>query len=157
MTYSFDSHGWLTAATIPGRSTEIAPPAHETTPIVGRDWPNFTGIEWITVPYVAPIAAVPDVAESETEWLIDIGPFFDRFDASGASTMSILSSVDVQVQALVKNVMARKWIDLKRADLPQMMDLLISKGLLTAEQKSYILMTPLAPEENLALRRLYFS
>jgi hypothetical protein len=44
------------------------------------------------------------------EWLIDIGPFFDRF---GTAKMAVLTSSDLGVQAILKDTQVRKWLDLK--------------------------------------------
>lgn len=87
-------------------------------------------------------------------WYIDHGPFYDRF---GDSMMAILMSTDPQVQALIKNLEARKWIDLQRPDVAGGLDLLISKGLITAEQKTAILNTPITYEDQRALIKMYFS
>ena len=111
---------------------------------------HFPGAE--PVPEPEPAAPAPD----PTEWLIDVGPFFDRF---GPAKMAVLSSSDAAVRALVTDLQVRKWIDLKRADVAQGIDLLISKSIpgLDAALKSAILTTPVQPVENLALRKDYFS
>ena len=98
----------------------------------------------------------PAPAPDPTEWLIDVGPFFDRF---GPAKMAVLSSSDATVRALVTDLQVRKWIDLKRADVAQGIDLLISKSIpgLDAARKSAILNDPVQPVENLALRKAYFS
>jgi hypothetical protein len=97
-----------------------------------------------------------DSETQNTEWLIDIGPFFDRF---GAAQITVLAHPDAQVQAVVKSVMARKWISLKRPDVAVLLDLVISKGIagVDAALKDAILNTPVRPEENLALRKTYFN
>ena len=104
------------------------------------------------VPEPEPAAPAPD----PTEWLIDVGPFFDRF---GPAKLAVLSSSDAAVRALVADLQVRKWIDLKRADVAQGIDLLISKSIpgLDAELKNAILNDPVQPVENLALRKAYFS
>lgn len=92
----------------------------------------------------------------DTDWLIDIGTFFDRF---GVAKYTILASPDLLVQAIVKDVQTRRWVDLKRADVAQAIDILISKNLagVDATLKAAILNTPVADLENMALRKLYFS
>ena len=104
------------------------------------------------VPEPEPAAPAPD----PTEWLIDVGPFFDRF---GTAKLAVLSSSDAAVRALVTDLQVRKWIDLKRADVAHGIDLLISKSIpgLDAARKSAILTTPVQPVENLALRKAYFA
>lgn len=92
----------------------------------------------------------------DTEWLIDIGPFFDRF---GAAKLAVLASTDATVRAIVQDVMARKWVDLKRADVALSFDVLIAKAIpgVTVELKDAVINTPVMAEENLALRKLFFS
>lgn len=154
MTYSFDSHGWLSLALIAGRTTEVEPPAHGAAPEVGRPWPNFTGVEWVTALYSTPVVPVPETSVDPAEWLIDIGPFFDRF---GSSKLPILMSADATVKAIVADVQVRKYVDLKRPDVASALDYITSKGIITASQKTVILTTPVGAEENLALRKLFFS
>ena len=89
------------------------------------------------------------------EWLIDIGPFFDRF---GATKMAVLTSSDVGVQAIIKDTQIRKWLDLK---LPEIASALAYIGTkipeVTPELQQSILNTPVEEKDNLALRKLYFS
>ena len=89
------------------------------------------------------------------EWLIDIGPFFDRF---GAAKMAVLTSADPGVQAILKDTQIRKWLDLKLPEVAQSVAYVGTKvPAVTAELQGAILNTPVAPAENLALRKLYFS
>lgn len=90
-----------------------------------------------------------------TLYLIDIGPFFDRF---GAAKMAVLTSADAGVKAILADLQVRKWIDLKRADVGQGVAYVASKvPAVTAALQTAILTTPVAAEENLALRKLYFG
>lgn len=103
--------------------------------------------------------AVPDEPIPETskpwEWLIDVGPFFDRF---GAAKMAVLTSADPGVQAILKDTQIRKWLDLKLPEVAQSVAYVGTKvPAVTAELQGAILNTPVAPAENLALRQLYFS
>ena len=92
---------------------------------------------------------------SPTEWLIDIGPFFDRF---GAAKMAVLTSGAPGVQAILKDVQIRKWIDLKLPEVAQSVAYIGTKvAAVTPEVRASILETPVAEYENLALRKLYFS
>ena len=89
------------------------------------------------------------------EWLIDIGPFFDRF---GAAKVAVLTSSDVGVKAILADTQVRKWIDLKRPDVTQSIAYIASVvPSLTAELQDSILNTAVSSEENLALRRVFFS
>lgn len=89
------------------------------------------------------------------EWYIDIGPFFDRFREF---KMPVLTSNDPAIQAILKDTQIRKWVDLKRPDVAQSLAYIGSKisGFTSAIQDE-ILNSPLLPEENLALRKQYFS
>ena len=104
------------------------------------------------------LAEVQDVepeAVNPVEWLIDIGPFFDRF---GAAKMAVLTSPDPGVQAILKDTQIRKWLDLKLPEVAQSVVYIGTKvPAVTTELQDTILNTPVAPAENLALRKLYFS
>lgn len=91
-----------------------------------------------------------------TEWLIDVGPFFDRF---GAAKINILASANATVQALVRDLQIRKWVDLERADVAAGIDALIALGVsgVDGALKTAVLTTPVAAAENEALRKVYFS
>ena len=97
----------------------------------------------------APVPAQP------WEWLIDIGPFFDRF---GAAKMAVLTSSDAGVQAVIKDTQIRKWLDLKLPEIASAVAYIGTKvPALTANLQQSILNTPVEEKENLALRKLYFS
>ena len=89
------------------------------------------------------------------EWYIDVGPFFDRF---GSAKLAVLISADAGVQAILKDIQVRKWVDLKLPEIAQSVDYVASVvPAVTSELKEAILTTPVAEYENLALRKLYFS
>ncbi len=99
--------------------------------------------------------ADPAPPASATQYLIDIGPFFDRF---GAAKMAVLTSADAGVQAIIKDTQIRKWIDLRLTEVAQSLAYVGSKvPAVTAALQTAILTTPVSPSENLALRKLYFS
>lgn len=114
------------------------------------------GWGWDGSQFVAPPATTPEPTPAPAwEWLIDIGPFFDRF---GAAKMAVLTSADAGVQAIIKDVQIRKWLDLKLPELAQSVAYVGTKvPAVTAKLQNAILNTPVAPDENLALRKLYFS
>lgn len=101
-------------------------------------------------PESVPQPQIPD----PTEWLIDIGPFFDRF---GAKKLPILMSDDSMVKAIIEDVQVRKWIDLQRQDVSDALTVLVSKNLITTNEKTTILTTPVELREKLALVKSYFS
>ena len=149
MSNSFTNEGWYSSAPIQDRTTSI--PLPQETLQDGCGW-NFTGYQWIQQKLVPDVAVVPI---NPTEFLIDIGPFFDRF---GAAKMSILTSQNSTVKAIVQDIQVRKWVDLKRPDVAQGIDALIALGIqgVTGTLKASILNTPVTPEENLALRKMFF-
>ena len=101
-----------------------------------------------------PSAPDPEPVAPIWQWYIDIGPFFDRF---GSAKMQVLTSSDPGVQAILKDIQVRKWIDLKISEVQQSLIYVASKvPEVTEELQDYILNTPVADHENLALRKLYF-
>lgn len=102
------------------------------------------------------IDSLPQADQSNTyERLIDIGPFFDRF---GSAKMAVLTSTDPGVQAIIKDTQIRKWIDLSLPEVAQSIAYIGTKvPAVTAEMQEAILLTPVSANENLALRKLYFS
>lgn len=95
---------------------------------------------------IGPVPAPPD----PYEWLIDVGPFYDRF---GPAKMAVLTSTDVGVQAIVKDVSIRAWIDLKRDDVAQSLAYIGTKvPAVTSALQTSIITNPVQPTENMALR-----
>lgn len=88
------------------------------------------------------------------EWLIDLGPFYDRF---GVAKMAVLTSADAGVKAIMADVSIRKWIDLQRADVASALAYIGTVvPAVDATLRAAILTTPVSTEENRALRKLYF-
>ena len=52
--YYFDKYGWYTSTPIAGRETIIAPDTLSETVTPGEIRANFTGHEWVELPYVTP-------------------------------------------------------------------------------------------------------
>jgi hypothetical protein len=98
----------------------------------------------------------PTPTPNLTEWLIDVGSFFDRF---GSSKIPALASQDITVRAIIQDCQTRRWIDLQRADVGQAIDVMIDAGIagIDAAKKDAILLAPVDPSENLALRKLFFG
>lgn len=164
-TYYYDIYGWLSAAEIPGRGTEVAPSETPAERVLGEPYPNWTGGAWTLLTYVepAPIEQTPE-PEPEWAWLLDIAPFADRF---GIKRYAVEQSTDPFVVSFQRDVdMRRKWIDLKDPRVAAALYYLagqpvpgigtIAAPILTVEEVQAILATPVEPLENLALRKLYF-
>jgi hypothetical protein len=155
MSYYYDNHGFACLAGLAHGEAD-----HDAPNDSSQQW-NWNGYDWIGLPldYQVPEAlasvAMPDAVVDQTEWLIDIGPFFDRF---GAQQLPVLANPDPVNQAIIKTTMARKWIDLQREDLVPMMVLIKAKNVgVSDELIDEILHTPVLPAENLALRKMFFS
>lgn len=115
----------------------------------GIGWTYDNGV------FTAPVVPEPPVVVDPCEWLIDIGPFFDRF---GAAKLAVLTSTDATVKAILQDIQVRKWIDLKRADVASSLAYVGTKvPAVDATLQAAILTTPVAAADNLALRKLYFS
>ncbi len=75
--HSFDSYGWLSSSPIAGRETDVEPPAHGDK-IVGQPFPNWTGFEWVLVPYAEPVIPAPVIPSkrilTKKEMLLRITP-----------------------------------------------------------------------------------
>lgn len=100
-------------------------------------------------------AAAPAALEDATAWLIDIGPFVDRFSTA---KMAVLTSTAPVIRAIVQDMYSRKWIDLRRPDVSQSIDAITADvAAVTPALKDAILNTPVTAEENRALRKVYFS
>ena len=138
MAYKFDNYGWYDGEAEGDRTTPIAPTNTSRTTTPGQMRANFTGYNWVDLPYVVPTAPQPAVVDSK----ISVGALFDRF---GAQKLAILASSDQVVQAIIKDTSVRQFIDLSRPDVSQVIDLLISKGFTV--DKSVILSTDVAEHE----------
>lgn len=153
----FNSEGFYTTEVLEGRYTEVEPPylpAPE-----GLQW-NWTGFDWRLTAPVVPTPVTPPV----WAWYIDIGPFSDRF---GVKAFAVDSSPDPFVQSFNRDLNRRKWVDLKDPRVAMALGYLagqtvpgigtIAAPILTPAEVNIFLTTPVQPEENLALRKLYFS
>ena len=120
---------------------------------VGIGW-GWNGSDFVA-PVVPPAELQPETLDKPWEWLIDIGPFFDRF---GAAKMAVLTSADAGVQAILKDTQVRKWLDLKLPEIASAVAYIGTKvPAVTQGLQQSILNTPVVETENLALRKLYFS
>lgn len=129
--------------------------------------PDGTNGQWVACPaYVGPgytanaehtvwTAPVYVPPADPCQWLLDLGPFYDRF---GAAKMAVLTSTDPGVVAIRADVSIRKWVDLTRQDVADALAYIGSKvPALTPALQAAILTTPVSTAENQALRTLYFK
>ena len=100
------------------------------------------------------VDVAPPVVVDPCEWLLDLGPFYDRF---GAAKMPVLTSPDATVKAIIADCNVRKWIDLQNPDVANGLAYIGTVvAALTPAIQTAILTTPVTAEENRALRKLYF-
>ena len=115
-------------------------------------------LDFVTQHYPGDFTEVIEIAPvvvDPCEWLIDKGPFFDRF---GAAKMTVLTSNDAVIKAILLDIGARHWIDLKRPDVATSLAYVGSVvPAVDATMQAAILNTPVDPVDNLALRKLFFA
>lgn len=117
----------------------------EEPPSIGGHWvlcgPS-AGPGWIQVeggfvdPSAPPAVSWADQGLDPRYHWIDVGSFFDRF---GAKALSITSTTDPEVRGLVTLLLPRKYVDLKRSDLPELLGILVNKAILTESEMALIL------------------
>lgn len=122
--------------------------------LLGKKYENG---QFVEVPQPAPEPPV-------WAWYIDIGPFTDRL---GLASAAIDLSSEQGVVVIRNDLARRKWIDLKDprviaalwylAGQPHPVLGTLAQPLLTAAVVTSALSTAVSAEENLALRKLYFS
>jgi hypothetical protein len=61
--HHFDTYGWYTSEQLPGRATDIEPENVSETTTDGELRANFTGYEWVDLPYQTPPPAPEPVVE----------------------------------------------------------------------------------------------
>ncbi|GGY12846.1 hypothetical protein GJV26_00155 [Massilia dura] len=137
MAWILDAAGYVTSTYFgpgfPANSTNLAPPAGAAQPL------QFVNGAWVMATPALTWSAAP--AEY---WWIDVGSFFDRF---GSKSLAITSSTDPEVAGLVMLVLPRKYIDLQRADLPTLLDVLVTKDIITEAEKTAVLTRPTTEQE----------
>lgn len=152
MNFEFDLWGWYTGQVEePGmRTTPVAPANTSLTEVQGELRANWTGVEWVELPYEAPSAPLEPEADPRLWWM-DVGPFYDRL---GPDAIAIAASDHGACKAVQTLTGVRRYIDLKDLRVASMIDMLIAtaqpaaqawapgSGPMTPEKKAAILTTP---------------
>lgn len=113
---------------------------------------SLLGYSYVSGVFIPPTPPTP--SPDPCEWLINVGPFFDRF---GATKMAVLTSTDAGVKAILQDVSVRMWIDLQRADVSSALAYIGSVvPAVDSTLQTAILTTPVTLEENRALRKQFF-
>lgn len=159
MIYNFDERGFYsTNSKYKDRVASIAPSPIPGNPIEGELYPNWSGISWVMLPYIAPPdeAEVTPAPEKPEMWWIDVGPFRDRL---GMDTLAIAASTHPVCLGVKEMLYDRKYIDLKDPRVSQLLDILIAttqpasspyfpgSGPMTLIKKDLILNTPTTENE----------
>lgn len=128
--FIYDAAGFVTGTYDgpgqPASSTTVQPPANAAHPL------RFVNGAWLLKEDQPPTW---DTAPAEY-FQIDVGPFFDRF---GGKAIVITSSEDSVVRGMLALVTPRKFIDLKREDLPVLVGILVTKGIITEAEMAAVL------------------
>lgn len=153
--YYFDLYGWYTITPIAGRSTDIAPDNLIETTTPGEMRANFTGYEWVDLPYQAPAPAPPPVPEPQR---ITRLAFRNRFtqaekmalelaalDAPAATMAQRQQAAAIRVH--LADVAVSTFIDLGRADTRAGVQALEAGGLIGVGRALEILDAPVEPHE----------
>lgn len=127
MNSKYDTWGWFDGIAAKGefeRVTEISP-GPVPPRVVGELYPNWTGHEWVALPYVEP-EPLPEIdPATQAPRRISVGAFFDRF---GPLKWEILADTAPTVQAVVRDSSVRKYIDLANPDLPAGLQIIVAAG-----------------------------
>lgn len=155
MSYYYDERGWYTSEQLPGRFTDIAPDNTSETTTDGELRANFTGYEWVDLPYQAPAPAPPPVPEPQR---ITRLAFRNRF-TQGEKVMLEMSALDdpaapmaqrqqaATMRSYMADVNAATFIDLDRDDTRAGVQALEAAGLLASGRALEILDAPVQPHE----------
>lgn len=113
------------------------------------------------VAFAPPVPPTPPA--DPCEWLIDLGPFTDRL---GPKAFLVDQSTDAGVVYIRNDLSRRKWVDLQDDRVAASLYYLaghtvpvlgtLAVPILTDAEVAAALTTPVAMEENRALRKLYF-
>lgn len=97
-----------------------------------------------------------DPPAEDTTYLVDVGPFFDRFEAA---QLAVLSHTDPMLRAFIESCKVRKWIYTKHPFVAMGVDRVISLGIagVDAAMKARIMDTPARYSEQESLLKLYFG
>lgn len=132
----YDYYGYLSSETIPGRETAVLPPPEAEWPAGQR--PNWTGYEWIYLPYPLP-APVPVDAPGT---LLTPAEFRARFtDAELLAFVRLSRSDEMAGLLMLRLSTASDGLDLASDSVHRSLDYLTARGVLTAERAQAI-MTP---------------
>ena len=96
-----------------------------------------------------------DLPQEDTTYYVDVGPFFDRFEAA---QLTVLKNRDPDLVAFIESCRTRKWIFTKHPFVAMGVDRCIALGIpgVDAAMKDRIMNKPARWSEQSALIKLYF-
>ncbi len=154
----FDAWGWFAGEATADdleRVTDVPPGAVPAERVVGELYPNWTGREWILLPYEEP-QPLPEPEPDERLWWVDVGPFKDRL---GMDIGAIASSSHSACLGVREFLLGRQYVDLRDPLVGSLMDVLIANnqpapdpvwpgsGPMTPAKKLAVLTTPTTERE----------
>lgn len=94
--------------------------------------------------------------QEDTAFLVDVGPFFDRFESA---QLAVLACPDSTVRAFLESCKVRKWIYTKHPFVSMGIDAIIAAGVVgvNAAMKDRIQNVPARRSEQDALLKLFFT
>ena len=139
--YYFDDHGWLTAAVLPARVTDIAPPD---APLPeGRGW-NFTGHEWLAMD-LHPAALPEPVVDADLR--VTGVAFKRRLTAAERIAIRTLAATNAHVYDYMDLLDSALVVHLDDVDTMGGLQMLESAGVLATGRTAAIMSAPIQPGE----------
>ena len=150
MNYYFDIFGWYTRETIEGRVTNIKPENLGETTTEGELRSNFTGTEWVNIPYSTHKDPEPEPDPDLLKKITQLA-FISRFTDAEAIALD-LASIGATVEAAsirryMQKINAATFIDLERADTIAGVNQLEAAGLIGPGRAEVILTAPITEQE----------
>ena len=150
MNYYFDIFGWYVREEIEGRVTNIKPENLGETTIEGELRSNFTGTEWVNIPYFPHKDPEPEQSQPSPKKITQLA-FISRFTDAEAIALD-LASMGATVEAAsirryMQKVNSATFIDLEREDTIVGVNQLEAVGLIGAGRANVILTAPVTDLE----------
>ena len=113
MDYSYDNFGCYSLENIQDRQTEIQPPDCAEK-VEGKPYPNFTGFEWIMLPYHSKLIAEiePPGTTDETQKRLSKLEFLNRFTDQELEGIYIAAETSIPVKIWFDKFKLAEYIDL---------------------------------------------
>ena len=144
--YTFDFFGWLTTDSFPDRQTTVEPP-DSTTRIVGEPFPNFTGHEWIMLPYTDPPEAWELPTPEPVKRYISRFAFRNRLTLEERVTAETAAATSPLIRVLLDDLAVAEYVDLDIPILSTMLAGFEQQGILGVGRATEIITAEIQPHE----------